>query len=405
MATPVKDIEKEFLLRVMYDDGIPVTYYNNGIEYNLFLKKPAREEMVFLSKQPIIKLKMKDQLELAFDYRGKAIAFNVEALEVKEKEIICTMPNSLYKDLDRSYSRISIPERMQIQFSFLGDRYNLSFPKIMEYDAEDLGDMLQNYDPRNFSALIEQMSGWIKKYATGHRLVLFNDIRPSTTEERVIAETGKTLFLPSTSESFPKTDPFPRKRIITEDMFKRYLESTGIGLAFVNSACSRFVKAKADSGTLSDAWIPILFHEFVIGYLHVWNDAKEKPLFDYVVIDTLYQFTKVLAYSLEINGYFDKGKIPNTTFDGKIIDISASGLLFAYPYSNLSSALMPESKLVVKISTPQRTVAINAIIVRRFKDKSFGYYGCRFEKMEDEDFQYLFEFIYGRPFTSNTFSS
>jgi hypothetical protein len=39
--------------------------------------------------------------------------------------------------------------------------------------------------------------------------------------------------------------------------------------------------------------------------------------------------------------------------------------------------------------------------VRNYKDKSLGYYGCQFDKMAFEDKSYLFEFIYGKPFSDS----
>jgi hypothetical protein len=182
-------------------------------------------------------------------------------------------------------------------------------------------------------------------------------------------------------------------------MFKRYLESTGVDLAYVDDACARFIKAKFDSGIFSDAWIPVLFQEYVIGYIHIWINKEGKLPFDYGVIDTLYQFAKVLAYSLKMNGYFENGKLKNEPFEGKVIDISASGILFAYPQSSLSSALLPDSELSVKVITPRRSVNSNAKIIRRYKDNSLGYFGCRFLDMIPEDLRFLFEYIYGKPFT------
>jgi hypothetical protein len=400
MATPIKGIEKELLLKALFDDELPVIYYKERVEYVLTLKTPALEDMLFEINQPIEKLKIKDRIDLSFEYRSKPIAFIAEVVQIREQEITCAIPDYFYKDLDRSYSRVSVPAHMQVNFTFLGDRYNLSFPKLPDYNTEDLTHIFQDDDIKNLSGLIQQMSAWIKSFASNYRLVLFRDIKPSTTEERIITETGRALFLPSTREGFPQSDPFPRKRIITEDVFKRYLESTGIGVAFINNACARFIKTKTDNDIFSDAWIPILFHEYVIGYVHIWIDVADKPPFDYEIINTLFQLTKVLAYSLKINGYFEKGKIKNDPFEGRVIDISASGLLFAYPVSSgVSSALKPDSRLTVKITTPDRSITTEARIVRRFKDKAIGYYGCRFDKMEAEDHDYLFEFIYSKTLT------
>jgi hypothetical protein len=306
----------------------------------------------------------------------------------------------LYKNLDRSYSRVSTPDDLQIQFAFLGDRYSLSFPRINEYEpVTDINEMIQHLDPKNLTGLIAQMAAWIKGFASGYKLIIFKDTKPETIEERIVAETGKALFIPSTLLSLLETDPYPRKRLIVEGTFRRYLESTGTPQSHLNDAMARFVKAKYDSGIFSDAWVPILFQEYVIGYIHVWISQSGKPSFNYSIIEALYQFAKVLAFSLKENGYFDDGRMQNESFRGKVIDISASGLLFAYPHSPLSSALLPDSELSVQLIAPNRTISANAEIVRRYKDATMGYFGCRFLDMAPEDVRFLFELIYGKAFT------
>jgi hypothetical protein len=399
MATPIKRIEKEFLFKVLYDEQIPILYLRDRAEYILTLQRPTKTDIVFRPNKPINKLKPKTKMELMFDYRGQGVTFSVQIGSIKDDLIICDVPDALFKNLDRSFSRIGDPPDLEVQFTFLGDRYNLSFPKVSEFEPGEQGEYIGNADPRNLSGLIKQMSDWLNNYASGYKLVIFKGTKPSSTEELIVAETGKTLFLPSTLNSLPQDDPHPRKRIITEEMFKRYLETTGVDLAFVDSALARFLKDKHNSGILSDAWIPILFQQYVTGYIHIWIDKENISPFDYNIIDTMYQFTKVIAYSLKINGYFEAGKLKNEPFEGKVIDISASGVLFAYPHSSLSSSLLPESELTVKIITPRRSVNAGVKIIRRFKDSSMGYFGCRFIDMAPEDLRFLFEFIYGKVFT------
>lgn len=402
MATPIKRIEKDFLLKALYDEKIPMMYLHSRSEYILISEKPTKTEMFLKADRPIPGLKSRAKLELIFDYHGQVITFSTTVSIVKDDHITAEAPEFLYKNLVRSYSRVSTPPDLSVRFSFFGDRYFLSFPKIQEYEQYEVNTMLQNLDPQNLSGLIDQMAIWIKNYADNYKLIIFKDTKPNSAEERIVAENGKTLFIPATEGKLPQADPYPKKRIITEDMFKRYLESTGVDAAYLDSALERFLKNKFEKGFYSDAWVPILFQEYVIGYIHLWITSKNKPPFDFNLIDTIYQFTKVLAYSLKINGYFDSGLIKDKAFEGKVIDISASGLLFAFPHSQLSSSLLIDSELSLKLITSKRTIHANAKIVRRYKDASMGYFGCRFLDIMPEDMRFLFEFIYGKPFATKS---
>ena len=397
MATPVGRIEREYLFKVLYDEQLPITYIKDRTEYVLLLEHPVAEEIALRPDRPMSKPKPHTELDLLFRYRGQVVDFSVEIQGFQDNLIICKAPEVLYKNLDRNYLRVDIPSDIKILFTFRGDRYNLSFPKITEYESIVQEELISSLDPRNLSGLILQITGLLKNYADGFKIVNFKDKKPEAIEERIVSEMGKTLYIPSTLGPFPKTDPYPKKRIITEDLFKRYLESTGVGIPYLNDKCARFIKRKFEDGIYSDAWIPILFHEYVIGYIHIWIEREGRLPIDYSVIDNVYQYAKVLAFALKENGYFEYGKVENESFEGRILDISASGLLFAYPYgSSLASTLMVDAELTVTIEAPKRSINVIAKIVRRFKDKSAQYFGCRFMNMAPEDTRFLFEHLYGR---------
>jgi len=397
MATPVGRIEREYLFKMIYDEQLPVVYIKDRTEYTLTLEHPAGEEMTFRPDRPMGKPKPHTELDLLFRYRGQVVDFSVEIQGVQDDLIICKAPEILYKNLDRNYLRVDIPSDIKILFTFRGDRYNLSFPKVTEYEAVKQDELIHSLDSRNLSGLIMQITNLLKNYADGFKIVNFKDKKPESIEERIVSETGKTLYIPSTVGHLPKSDPYPKKRIITEDLFKRYLESTGVGTAYLDDKCARFIKNKFENGIYSDAWIPILFQEYVIGYIHIWIEKEGRLPIDFSAIDNVYQYAKVLAFALKENGYFEHGKMENESFEGRILDISASGLLFAYPYgSSLAATLLVDAELTVTIEAPQRSINVVAKIVRRFKDKSAQYFGCRFMNMEPEDTRFLFEHLYGR---------
>ena len=401
MATPIKRIEKDYLLKVLYDEEIPIMYIKAQTEYIFKMTKPAKDEIFFKPDRPVAGLKPRKKITLMFDFRGQIVTFSVEISNIKDDLITVVSPEFLYKNLDRSFSRVQTPADMQVQFNFLGDRYSLTYPKLSSYETTKPEIILKSIDPANLSSLVDQLASWIKAYANGYKLVIFKDVEPETTEERLIAETGKVFFLPSTMGDFPASDPYPASRLITEEIFKRYLESTGVKPAHVDEACERFVKTKLDNGIFSDLWVPLLFQEYVIGYIHAWINHEDKKPFDYSVIDTLFQFSTVLATSLKLNGYFENGKLKTEAFEGKVIDISASGLLFVHPVSTLAASLLPNIQLTIKLITPNRIINTSAQIVRRYKDSTQGYFGIRFIDMAPGDLRYLFEFIYGKPFAES----
>ena len=399
MATPITRIEKDFLLKILYDEQLPIIFLKDQTQYSLTVEKPCKENMYLKPNRPIAGLKPKSKLDLMFDYRGQVIMFTTTVISANDEQILTEVPDSLIKNLDRTYARVGTPQDLQVQFNFRDDRYSLSYPKITEFENMDPREFMEGANPKDMSGLIEQMSEWIKNYATGQRLVIFKNTKPSSDEERIVAETGRALFISSTQGSLPAEDPFPKKRLITEDTFKRFLESNGTKLSLVDDAYIQFMRQKHKSGIFSDLWVPVLFQEYVIGYIHIWIDKEGMPPLDHAIVETIYQFSKILAYSLKINGFFESGKMKNEPFDGKIIDISVSGFLFSYPISSFAKTLMPDTDLSVQLKTERRTISANAKIVRRYVDKTHCHFGCSFTNMQPEDQRFIFEYIYGKPFT------
>jgi hypothetical protein len=399
MATPIKRIEKEFFLKVLYDEQLPVVYLRNRTEYVLRVEQPVKDKILLVSDRPIPDLKSREKISLIFEYQEKVITFTVEIGSLRDNHITALVPEFMYKNLGRSHSRVVTPPDLRVQFTFRGDRYSLSFPKITDFDSGEITEFMDKLNSPDLNGLIAQIGSWIKTFANGFKLVMFKDTQPTTAEEKILAETGKIIFLPSTLGSLSASDPYPKKRLVTDDILKRYLESSGVGEQYLDEAAARFIRSKFDGGVFSDAWVPILFQEYVIGYIHVWISREGLPPLNYEILDTLCQFARVLAFSLKINGYFDSGRLDNEPFIGNVIDISASGLLFAYPNSDMAEALRPDLELSVKLSSPKREIDATARIVRQYSDKTTNYFGCRFLDIAPEDIRFLFEFIYGKPFT------
>ena len=399
MSIPVKNIEKEFLLKMLYDQRLPVILKKNKAEYILFLERQTKKELVFSANKPIDKLIKMEKLNFLFDYHGKIIIFTSALMQINGNMLTFAMPDYLYKDLDRMFPRVEVPAGMKIHFSFPEERLDLPFPRVMEYESGDTEDIFKNIDLKNFSIIVYQMSSLVKRIATAYKLVFFKDTKPSTLEELIVSKTGKAMYLPSVESGLPLEDPFPEKRIITKDIFKTYLESTGVSVSNFDELYLKYINSKADKGILSALWVPIPFQEYIIGYIFIWSSEKGKVPLEPKVIEIIYQYAKLLAQSLKVNDYFKDGKIRSDIFEEKIVDISITGLMFTCPPSDLSSLLLKGSNIIVKMIFEDKTLNVNAKITRRFNDDSLWHIGCRFMDMKKEDYKKLFEYIYNKPFT------
>ena len=130
--------------------------------------------------------------------------------------------------------------------------------------------------------------------------------------------------------------------------------------------------------------------------LEVWSDSKET--LDDDVLEYVFQFSKILAYSLKLNGYFNKSNEVTAEYTTGIVDISASGLLFVNPSRELSLALTLYSDLELELKLKERTMTLGTRVMRKYTGKQTIYYGVQFLEIKPEDFRYLFDYVYGRTF-------
>lgn len=410
MVKTIKRIEKDFLLKTVYNERLSLFYLNSEGRHTLHLGKPVTKEMYLKASRPLTKeILPREKIELMFDYAGMVIDFTVEVDSVHDQEdlIITKAPEVLFKNPRRSYTRINPPKSIKSKVTFNETHFSLDYPRVHKFESEETAsnEWLNKFDPKNLQQLIDQMPSWIYNYADNYKMLIFRETKPSTVEEHIVAETGKTLLLPSTREknAFPQTDSHPEKRLITEDVFRRYLESTGIDSAHLNDALNDFVRQKYEAGIFSDAWIPIPFQEYIIGYIHIWINKEGKPPFNHNVINALYQFAKALVFSMKINGYF---KTKNATYrpiplEGKIVNLSDSGMLFALLNPQLSGSLLPGAEIDVELKIAKRNIKTTAKIVSCYKDNTGNYLGCHFFDMNSEDSRFLIDYLYRKSFTDS----
>ena len=213
---------------------------------------------------------------------------------------------------------------------------------------------------------------------------MFRDKAPKSFEERLVTRTGKIFYVESIYEgmSIPETEsgiPVIDRSELTPEEIEELL--------------SDMKKQRL----YSVIYCPVLYHEYTVGYIYLCNKKNKK-----ITIDTLeyvYQFSKILAWTLDKNNYFSGGRTVSQEFKSQIIDISASGLLFADNSESLHDALNIYTDLQLELQIGENTLSVFSRIMRKYHNRGMTFYGVQFMEIEPEDFRILFEYVYGRMFT------
>jgi hypothetical protein len=399
MATNLKRIEKEFILGSARDDKLPFLLIAGTGDWPCYISAIAPEGLTFTHAMPLRLLKRSQVYEFRFVYREQPMAFRARVVEVKDSSVATELPEAVYKNLGRRYSRRAPPTELSVSFSFKGDRFQLSFPTTREYEPVTEPERDSAFDPRDIRALVGEFNERASAFASERAVRMFKERHPESIEERLIVRTGKIYYLPTTAGGLPVVDPYVTSRIVTRDVFADFLRDEDVREDLVADEVLRFERNKKSSGILSELMIPLLFQEYVIGYVYLVNNIQGRPPFDLPVLETFHQFAKVLAYSLKMNGYFRNAPKKAQDFSADVIDISAGGLMFSAASRELTTSLLPGSDIALSIKAKGRTVKVLASVKRVFRDASRSYFGIEYSEIEPEDFRFLFECLYGRAFT------
>jgi hypothetical protein len=396
MGVKVSRIEKEFLFRGAINGKAPINVHGYKKEATGYVLD-FDDERIVIDIGTENDFKVGEEVRVYLWLQNNMHSFKSTIRKREQDRIeIDQPPDGMYKSLRRKHERTKCPQTLKAYFTIKGTNFELNFPKTSRYFPVEKPESLESFDDSSIQGLVEDFRRKMQKRVAKNEIVLFRNRQPSTFEERLMHRTAKIIWIPTIKEGYAVEDPFPDGRILTR---KDIVEETG-NTEFSDKALNTRVEDRLDEklreGVYSEVYCPLLYNQFFIGYLHVCNSEDRKETISEGVIEYMYQFAKVVCYSLEVHGYFTSLANRERNFETSIIDISASGLLFAHPMKELSRELMIHTDIALTLKFPHRKILIGARIVRKFKDRDHLYIGLQFMDMAQEDFRFLFEEIYGK---------
>ena len=399
MGFEISRIEKEFIIQALWDKEIPIEVHGMKVKIpgivHTFDEETVEIESTNGSFDDFAK---GDLVRVYFSYFGNVMTFESAVIRAGEV-LILSFPRRILKNLTRKYERVPSPDNVELAFIIEETKVELRFPKTEEYDPVIPPQVEDDFNNGNLTALVDDFKRRAADFSDENSIVMFREKEPEGFEEEIISRMGKCLFIPSTSEPFPMTDLDTNGKIITRYMLYSEPDDVPEGSGEVSRVnIDDYLLKKKQVGIVSEIYCPVLYHEYAVGYVRLTKKIGSGVL-GTRDLEFVYQFAKVLAYTLKVSGYFKGEKPMESEYKAEILDISASGLLFMHTSPSLRSIVVLYTDLKIQLEVGKRRMSIYSRIMRKFQNGNKTFYGLQFLEIEPEDFRYLFQFVYGRDFS------
>ncbi|PKL25521.1 MAG: hypothetical protein CVV47_05560 [Spirochaetae bacterium HGW-Spirochaetae-3] len=386
MPKLVTFIEKEFILNQVQKTGSRVVVFGSGKSLDGRLKCFDKETLVLTTTaQGAEAFKSWDVVSVFLSYQSQRVTFPGKVKKISGGELVIGLPEQLIKAPQRKAVRVPPPKDMRLEFFLQNERIRIDCPESSEYAELEMPALSVGFDTGTISGLLESFKEKASTMYARSGIVMFNkNRRPESVEERLISEIGRTLLVPSTNSPLPAADPYPDGRIITQSMADAF---EGPTVFLEGSALERSRAEKTAAGIVSELYCPILYYQYVVGYVYLMNDEERKTCLDYRTVDFAWEFSHILAYSLKVNNYFklDDDYVADP-YKPQVVDLSAGGCLLSMPKSTFKVKLQSGSVLDINISRDDAadSVTMKGRVARKFDDRDNEYYGVAFLNAEQD---------------------
>jgi hypothetical protein len=411
MATPIQRIEKEYFLRMLNNRNIPLKCFGGKTEYTLRLRALDKDRMIFESETPLIAFRENTKVEFKFSLQpaeASVIAFSVFVYKVERNRLITSIPDYLYKNLSRLYARIQPALGLNLVVRKDGFYYDLKYERINVVDSAQFDDFVSQLNEDKINAFLHEHLQHILQKTDGYELSLFAHSKPASSgsvyrvlEEKAVGKMGKILFISIPDGGIVAEGENAENMFFTEWSFFEFLLQSGERPETAREKMAELLRQRVEQGICGDCYVPVVFHSYIIGCIHIWVMEGPNPPLTFPAIETFRRLAKIIAFSLEHAHYFEDGKKEMPPFNPQLLDMSAGGFLFVLKPGKETTTYAANDRFSVQIAISARVIRCKASIVRTHIDRIYGYYGCKFDDMEIGDARFLFEALYGKPFTHN----
>ena len=295
--------------------------------------------------------------------------------------MVLVFPQEVLKAPNRKSVRVPPPPGLGVEFYMNNQHIVLDYPESCEYSDVEMPEVQAGLDVSSITGLMESFKRRSSFVAGMGALVMFQKGRkPETVEERLIAHFGRALLIPSMQSPLPADDPYVDGRIITQQMADAW-EGPSIFLEGATLEKSRLAKGRL--GIVSEVYCPLLFYQYVVGYVYLKNDEANRVCLDFQSVDFAWESARALAFKLHQNNYFKVNEKRPDPCVPSVLDLSLEGMLMSLPRESFKLNIKKHTILNMRILYLEDVIELKARVVRHFGDKENDYYGMFFIGMDE----------------------
>jgi hypothetical protein len=397
MATKITGIERDFILKTAMADKIPVRLHNARQAAQGLITEIGKELLTLETVPDWLGFQSWDRISGYLTFRDQSIGFKTKVRKVEGKKLFMAIPETAYRGLERKYVRVPPPHGLDVKMYLQSGEFALNFPVCEEYSAVELPQYNDAFDVSTMNSLVDSFKKRIDPVSSENKTIMFRKRQPESFEEVLLSRLGKTLYIPSTRSGLPTSDPYPEGRLITRNMEEDY---EGAEYFLSGSKMEKLLLEKTANSIHSEIWVPVLYYQYVVGYVYVCNRDDRRVSFDLSIVDLVFEFSRILAYFLKSHNYFNDKAVnkERTPLGATIMDISASGMLIAMPQESMKIMLKTQSSIELEFKLNGKTLHWQARVMRRYSDEKNLFYGLSFTQVKTEHKKALYEYLYRSEF-------
>jgi len=390
-SSVISSIEKEFIFKFIIQNKINFEIiYNKKVTLALLLvQTPKDMEIEF----PVLNEELIEgaKVEVVFYFLNNFHKFNSEIMRIYDNKALLKNPEIITKNPQRKFERKSVNDKINVGFKIKGEVVLLDYPQSETNYYPSKPPIEADFFDLKIEKVIERFNTKMSTLVSENKIRMLRNVKQFDYEEQMVVKTGRILYIQNIYADIPQKQIMPGVNILLKSdwiKYERLKHKTQPYL--INNVLSKYLSDLAEKEIFSKAIVPILYRNYVVGLIYLVNTIQKREPISLKLLTYAYQFSKLLSYSLRINGYFKEEEINTKYYTVSINDFSPGGLSVIKNDDFYEDKLLLNHNLDVKLDSKGKEFNLLAKVVRKFKN-DFYHYGFMFIDITLEDHIKLME--------------